>query len=52
MLEVCAEHGIGATVEVIDAKDAGDYYEKVVSGDVRYRAVIDVSTLDAAAQST
>jgi uncharacterized zinc-type alcohol dehydrogenase-like protein len=47
MLDFCAEHGIGATVEVIDAKDAGDYYEKVVSGDVRYRAVIDVSTLAA-----
>jgi len=45
MLDFCAEHDIGATVEVIDAKDAGEYYDKVVSGDVRYRAVIDVSTL-------
>ncbi len=45
MLDFCAEHGITATVEVIGADQVDDYYEKVVSGDVRYRAVIDTSTL-------
>lgn len=45
MLDFCAEHGVTATVEVIDAKDATAYYDKVVDGDVRYRAVIDTSTL-------
>ena len=45
MLDFCAEHGVGATVEVIDAKDVDEYYEKVAAGHVRYRAVIDVSTL-------
>ncbi|MBF4161624.1 NAD(P)-dependent alcohol dehydrogenase [Nocardioides acrostichi] len=45
MLDFCAEHGITATVEVIDADQVDDYYEKVVSGDVRYRAVIDVASL-------
>ena len=47
MLDFCAEHGIGATVEVIDAKDVTAAYDRVVEGDVRYRAVIDVSTLAA-----
>jgi alcohol dehydrogenase (NADP+) len=45
MLDFCAEHGVTATIELIDAKDATDYYDKVVDGDVRYRAVIDVSTI-------
>ena len=43
--KVCAEHDITATVEVIDAGQVGDYYDKVVAGDVRYRAVIDTATL-------
>ncbi|WP_139977355.1 NAD(P)-dependent alcohol dehydrogenase [Nocardioides litoris] len=45
MLDFCAEHGITATVEVISADQVDDYYDKVVSGDVRYRAVIDVPTI-------
>ncbi|MCP3424988.1 NAD(P)-dependent alcohol dehydrogenase [Rothia sp. AR01] len=46
MLDFCAEHGIGATVEVIRADQVGEYYDRVVSGDVRYRAVIDVASLE------
>ncbi|GAA1934694.1 NAD(P)-dependent alcohol dehydrogenase [Nocardioides marmoribigeumensis] len=45
MLDFCAEHGITATVEVISADQVDEYYDKVVAGDVRYRAVIDTSTL-------
>jgi uncharacterized zinc-type alcohol dehydrogenase-like protein len=45
MLDFCAVHGIGAEVEVIDAKQANDAYARVVDGDVRYRFVIDVTTL-------
>ena len=45
MLDFCAEHGITATVEVIDADQVGDYYDKVVDGKVRYRAVIDVDSI-------
>jgi len=45
MLDFCAEHGIAATVEVISADQVDEYYDKVVDGDVRYRAVIDASTL-------
>ena len=46
MLDFCAEHGITATVEVIRADQVEEYYDRVVAGDVRYRAVIDVSSLD------
>ncbi len=45
MIDFCAEHGVTATVEVISADQVDDYYDKVVSGDVRYRAVIDTETL-------
>ena len=47
MLDFCAEHGVTSTIELIDAADVNAYYEKVVNGDVRYRAVIDVSTIAA-----
>jgi uncharacterized zinc-type alcohol dehydrogenase-like protein len=47
MLDFCAEHGVTSTIELIDAADVNAYYDKVVNGDVRYRAVIDVSTIAA-----
>jgi alcohol dehydrogenase (NADP+) len=47
MLDFCAEHGITATVEIISADQVDDYYDKVVAGEVRYRAVIDTDTLTA-----
>ncbi|PKW26132.1 NAD(P)-dependent alcohol dehydrogenase [Phycicoccus duodecadis] len=49
MLDFCAEHGIGATVEVISADEVGDAYDKVVGSKVRYRYVIDTSTITPAA---
>ena len=45
MLDFCAEHGIGATVETISAGEVDTAYERVVAGDVRYRFVIDTSTI-------
>ena len=45
MLDYCAEHGITSDVEVIDIKDINEAYERMLKGDVRYRFVIDVSTL-------
>jgi uncharacterized zinc-type alcohol dehydrogenase-like protein len=45
MLDFCAEHGIGAEVEVISADRVNDAYERVLASDVRYRFVIDTSTL-------
>jgi len=45
MLDFCAEHGIGADVEVIAADQVNEAYERVLASDVRYRFVIDTSTL-------
>ncbi|MGL5852130.1 MAG: NAD(P)-dependent alcohol dehydrogenase [Phycicoccus sp.] len=45
MLDFCAEHGLGATVEVVDAAEVDAVWDRVVAGDVRYRAVIDTSTI-------
>jgi uncharacterized zinc-type alcohol dehydrogenase-like protein len=45
MLDFCAEHGIGAAVEVIAADQVNEAYQRVLASDVRYRFVIDTSTL-------
>ena len=45
MLDFCAEHGLGAEVEVIDADGIDEAYERVIASDVRYRFVIDGSTI-------
>lgn len=45
MLDFCAEHGIVSDVEVIAIKDINEAYERMLKGDVRYRFVIDMSTL-------
>ena len=45
MLDFCAGHGFGSDVEVIDAKDIDTAWERVVNSDVKYRFVIDTSTI-------
>ncbi len=45
MLDFCAEHNIVSDVEVIAMRDINDAYERMLKGDVRYRFVIDMSTL-------
>ncbi|MBM7767908.1 NAD(P)-dependent alcohol dehydrogenase [Glutamicibacter nicotianae] len=45
MLDFCAEHGLGAEIEVISADQINDAYERVLKSDVRYRFVIDTATL-------
>lgn len=47
MLEFCAEHHVGAEIEVISADQVDDAYDRVVNSDVRYRFVIDTSTIPA-----
>ncbi|MGX7680125.1 NAD(P)-dependent alcohol dehydrogenase [Jatrophihabitans sp. DSM 45814] len=47
MLDFCAEHGLGAEVEVISGEQINDAYDRVVASDVRYRFVIDTKTFDA-----
>lgn len=49
MLDYCAEHGINAEVEIVSADQIDDAYDRVCSGDVRYRFVIDISTMRSAA---
>jgi alcohol dehydrogenase (NADP+) len=46
MLDFCAEHGIEADVEVVAADAVNEALERLGRGDVRYRFVIDLSTLD------
>ncbi|MBW9213621.1 NAD(P)-dependent alcohol dehydrogenase [Mumia sp. zg.B53] len=47
MLDFCAQHGIGAEIETIGADDVDKAYDRVVASDVRYRFVIDTSTIPA-----
>jgi uncharacterized zinc-type alcohol dehydrogenase-like protein len=47
MLDFCAEHGIAADVEVVAITDVQRAFERMVRGQVRYRSVIDVATLQA-----
>lgn len=45
MLDFCAEHGIASDIELIDAAQVNEAYERVLASDVRYRFVIDTATL-------
>ncbi|MER7946031.1 NAD(P)-dependent alcohol dehydrogenase [Streptomyces sp. NPDC096079] len=45
MLDFCAAHGLGAEIELIRADQINEAYERVVKSDVRYRFVIDTSTI-------
>ena len=45
MLDFCAEHNIVSDIELIDIKDIHPAFDRMVKGDVRYRFVIDMSTL-------
>ncbi|NNG23473.1 NAD(P)-dependent alcohol dehydrogenase [Telluria aromaticivorans] len=47
MLDFCAEHGIVADIEMIRADQINAAYERMFEGDVKYRFVIDSSTLAA-----
>ncbi|GMV49842.1 MAG: alcohol dehydrogenase [Nitrospira sp. OLB3] len=45
MLNFCAKHKLGADVEVIPLQQVNEAYDRLVRGDVRYRFVIDLSSL-------
>ncbi|WP_327361817.1 MULTISPECIES: NAD(P)-dependent alcohol dehydrogenase [unclassified Streptomyces] len=45
MLDFCAEHGLGSEIELIRAEQINEAYERVLASDVRYRFVIDASTI-------
>ncbi len=45
MLDFCAEHGVLSEVEVVRADQLNEAYDRMVAGDVKYRFVLDASTL-------
>ncbi|MGW5774611.1 NAD(P)-dependent alcohol dehydrogenase [Streptomyces sp. NPDC003863] len=45
MLDFCAEHGLGAEIELIRADQINEAYARVLKSDVRYRFVIDTATI-------
>ena len=47
MLDFCAEHGIAPEVEIISADQINEAWDRVLASDVRFRFVIDISTLPA-----
>ncbi|WAP56305.1 NAD(P)-dependent alcohol dehydrogenase [Streptomyces sp. S465] len=47
MLDFCAQHGLGAEIELINGDQINEAYDRVVGSDVRYRFVIDIASLKA-----
>jgi len=45
MMDFCADHNITSDVEVIASDYIGAAYERTIASDVKYRFVIDASTL-------
>jgi uncharacterized zinc-type alcohol dehydrogenase-like protein len=46
MLDFCAKHGIACDIEVIRIDQINEAYERMLKGDVRYRFVIDMASLE------
>jgi uncharacterized zinc-type alcohol dehydrogenase-like protein len=45
MLDFCAEHGIVSDIEIIPIQKINEAYERLLKSDVKYRFVIDMSSL-------
>lgn len=45
MLDFCSEHNITCDIEMIPIQDVNTAYDRTVKGDVKYRFVIDMSSL-------
>ncbi len=45
MLDFCAEHGIVSEIELIPMQQINEAYERMLKSDVKYRFVIDLSSL-------
>jgi uncharacterized zinc-type alcohol dehydrogenase-like protein len=50
MLDFCAEHGVVSEIEIVGADQLNHAYDRMVAGDVKYRFVLDISTLQAPAE--
>lgn len=46
MLDYCAEHGITSDIELINIDQINEAYERTMNGDVHYRFVIDMASLN------
>lgn len=46
MLDYCAGKGITSDIELINIQDIENAYERTIKGDVRYRFVIDINSLN------
>jgi len=49
MLDFCAEKGIVSDIELISVDKTDEAYNRTVASDVKYRFVIDISTLKTSA---
>lgn len=45
MLDFCAAHGIVSDIEMVEASQIEASYTRIISGDVKYRFVIDIATV-------
>jgi alcohol dehydrogenase (NADP+) len=45
MLDFCAEHDIASDIELIGANKLNEAYTRLLKGDVKYRFVIDMATI-------
>ncbi|WP_417763605.1 zinc-binding dehydrogenase [Shewanella sp.] len=45
MLDFCAKHKITADIELINADEVNEAFERLAKGDVKYRFVVDMKTL-------
>ncbi|MGY1497056.1 NAD(P)-dependent alcohol dehydrogenase [Streptomyces sp. QTS52] len=45
MLDFCAEHGLGAEIELVAASEINEAFTRMEASDVRYRFVIDNATI-------
>jgi len=45
MLDFCAEHGITSDIELLPVQQVNEAYARMLKADVRYRFVLDMSTL-------
>lgn len=46
MLDYCAEHNIVSDIEIIPIQKISEAFERIIQGNVRFRFVIDMNTLD------
>ena len=46
MLDFCRDHNLTADIELIDIADINQAYQRMVKGDVKYRFVIDIASLN------